>query len=276
MSRCLHFVPADKTSHLKKIRHLGAKSIILDLEDSVATPKKSVARKNLEKFYQSADPQNTYVRINHKSSPEYIQDIRLLSKINPSGVVLPKVEDCDYLQTILNQILSIRAKFKIIILIESYKGLRNLPDILRNKNVVAVGLGLEDFFSDQLLFQEKAPDLTKHIKLDFITKTKSFGLPAINSVSLEYRDLEKLKSDVQESRNLGFDGMFSIHPKQIEVIQDVFMPDPVEIKWAQNIIKLSNETTDTGYLKVEETIISPPKIKKAKLILERLSSSKNK
>lgn len=137
----------------------------------------------------------------------------------------------------------------IVILIESFKGLRNLTSIISQNNVTAAGLGLEDLFSEMIQEKEDTPELTKFIKLEFISKVKSFGIPTIDSISLEFHEFPILQQHVQKTKEMGFDAMFSIHPKQIGVIQERLTLSRDKIEWAEKVVQLVDAHKSTDMLK---------------------------
>ena len=59
------------------------------------------------------------------------------------------------------------------------------------------------------------------------------GVTPIETISADFKDLEALKARAEKVRRDGYRGMLAIHPAQIDVINQAFMPSPEEIAEAQ-------------------------------------------
>ena len=43
---------------------------------------------------------------------------------------------------------------------------------------------------------------------------------------MDYQDQNALREECKEGREFGFTGKQAIHPSQIDIIQEMFLPDP--------------------------------------------------
>ena len=66
----------------------------------------------------------------------------------------------------------------------------------------------------------------------------SAGVPAIETIQADFRDLETLKTRAEQVRRAGYRGMLAIHPAQVEVINAAFTPSAEEIEKAREIVAL--------------------------------------
>ena len=93
--RSLLFIPGSKPRMLEKTTHVGADSVILDLEDGVAFEDKDQARQLVKDAIKNimASGIEVIVRIN----PFYTQwgdaDIREVAGQNPDAIMIPKATD---------------------------------------------------------------------------------------------------------------------------------------------------------------------------------------
>ena len=92
--RSLLFVPGDSEKKLAKIGECGADAVILDLEDSVATPNKKLARRLVAEFLaqnpQSPRTPQLWVRINPLDSGLALADLAAVAGFRPDGIMQPK------------------------------------------------------------------------------------------------------------------------------------------------------------------------------------------
>jgi citrate lyase subunit beta / citryl-CoA lyase len=272
LHRSWHFVPSHNLAYLKKAISLAADVLVFDLEDGVPVADKEKGRQNLRSRFRelnAIDRQRCYLRVNSEIEA-FRRDLRLLRQVGFGGVVLPKVEDPRILKSRMAAIARVSPDGGRIVLIESFRALADLPSILDASPLSGVGLGLEDMFAEVDVPQREVVALVTHVKLRLIVEAKARGLVAIDSVSLEYRDRSKFVRECSQSRSLGFDGMFSIHPNQVGPINSAFSGRRRDIVWARRIARLSSMTSGSGYSKRGKEVLSPPKVRKARLILKRM------
>lgn len=262
-NRSFHFIPAHKSKFYKKYKTVGADHYIFDLEDSVPGEQKEGARNKLIQFFSIEMFPNFWIRINDLNSNEFRKDELLLMKFPDIGVVLPKINKP--IEKYDAEILKNRKK---IILIENFEALEHLPIILNGKNIFAVGLGLEDMLSPLVIANNLLTDLTKYIHLKFICIIKAKNILVIDGISNNINDTEKLIDECRDIRNMGFDGKFTIHPNQVETINSEFDISSDMKKWAEKIKLKTELKPDIGYIKIDEEIVTPPKIEKAKKIMQ--------
>ena len=85
----------------------------------------------------------------------------------------------------------------------------------------------------------------------------SAGLDVIDVPFLDLEDMEQLRLLTQRAKELGFSGKGSIHPKQINLINDVFTPSAGEIQKARDVIK-TFEQANTGLVVIDGKLIEKP------------------
>ena len=93
LMRSLLFVPGDSEKKLEKGLSSGADVVIVDLEDSVATQNKVLARKTAADFIRSRRGETNsaiYVRINDLSTGLTDDDLASVVPSRPDGIMLPK------------------------------------------------------------------------------------------------------------------------------------------------------------------------------------------
>ena len=66
-----------------------------------------------------------------------------------------------------------------------------------------------------------------------VNAAQAAGIQPIDSVFSDIDDMEALAGNVKESKSLGFTGMGCIHPRQVPVIHENFLPDDTEMRKGQ-------------------------------------------
>ncbi|MDH3609615.1 MAG: CoA ester lyase, partial [Gammaproteobacteria bacterium] len=65
-------------------------------------------------------------------------------------------------------------------------------------------------------------------------------------VHLDLTDDDGFNYTCRQGRELGFDGKTLIHPKTIEIANDIFSPSNEEITWSKKIIQAHEEASARG------------------------------
>jgi citrate lyase subunit beta/citryl-CoA lyase len=94
------------------------------------------------------------------------------------------------------------------------------------------------------------------------------GVPAIDTVYTDFRNQDGLAKYASNARRDGFAGMLAIHPNQVAIINEAFMPSTHEIERARKIVDLFAGNSDEGVLGLDGEMIDRPHLLQAKRILE--------
>ena len=95
------------------------------------------------------------------------------------------------------------------------------------------------------------------------------GVPAIETVYPDFRDLDGLAAYAARGARDGFSGMMAIHPDQVAVINRAFTPDAEAIAAARAIVEAFAANPDAGVLAVEGRMVDAPHLTQARRLLER-------
>jgi citrate lyase subunit beta/citryl-CoA lyase len=208
------YVPADRPDRIEKAIASRAHAVIVDLEDGVAPAAKEQARANLADLPRADKP--VYVRVNAGSAA----DLEAVLRLQLAGVIVPKVERPE----------DIPADVDVHALIETPRGLEAAFEIASHPNVVGLSLGEADLRS-----------LTGALEvgLDWargrlVNAAVAAGLPRPpQSVYPQVRDLEGLARSCRRGRVLGHLGRTAIHPDQLPVIEEAYLPTRAELEVAR-------------------------------------------
>jgi citrate lyase subunit beta / citryl-CoA lyase len=92
---------------------------------------------------------------------------------------------------------------------------------------------------------------------------------AIDTITVDFRDGERLRREVRASRRAGFSGKMAIHPDQVPLINEGFTPDAAELEHAQMIVDAFAANPEAGALQIAGKMIDRPHLVQALKVLRR-------
>ncbi len=252
-----------------KALNSNADCIQFDLEDSVSADSKSQARELLLDFF------NTYtkfdklisLRINAINSTYILDDLTYLEDVILNKIdylVIPKVEsakDVTFVETYINCLESknnIESKLKFDICIESAKALININNIATSSGrISALVFGIADFSEsmgmDLNSISGHGEELSteSHSLIDYALNclsvtAKANGIEAIDAPFGDYQNPEMLKKSSNIAHSKGINAKWAIHPSQVEIINEIFMPSRKMINNAEMVIELFEKALSEG------------------------------
>ena len=282
--RSLMFVPAHNERLLKSAIKSEADVLLLDIEDSVQ-PKanKSLARMNIKEWVNQGKFEGhiIFLRVNDRESGELLTDILELTIEGIHGFMYPKSksgEDVYFFSKLLETIEYQKGipvgTYKIIPLIETSAAVLNIQDICSaSDRVIAVAFGSEDYISDLQGIHDHE-DLSLFTARSIIAMgARAQGVVPIDTVHIRVHDLEDLEKNIKVAKNLGFEGMLVLNPKELPIIHEYYTPSEREVSDAREMLRLSDEAEKEGkgVAILNGKFIGPPMVLKAKSILSKFN-----
>lgn len=263
------FVPASRPERIPKALAVGADAVIVDLEDAVQESLKVEARTHLDAFLTANPEARLLVRINAPEHAGHGADIELCARhAGVIGVLLPKVECAA-------QVARVAACGKPVWpIIESAAGLLELPSIARASGVErlsfgALDLGLDLGLSSGSAAAERMLDQARYALL---LHSRTAGLAApLDSVFPAIEDRDGLARTARGARDMGFDGLLCIHPKQVEVVHRALLPAEEELAWARRVMTAAS--SGEGVFVVDGQMVDAPVLGRARRLLQRAGES---
>lgn len=264
--RTLLFIPGNNPGMLQNSDILGADGLIVDLEDAVALSEKDAARDLVREYLVTFKPEvDIFVRINPLDSPYFYDDLDAIKDLNIKGIVLPKagIEPMVKLDEYLKKN---KVDFDIIALIETAMGLELSLDIVgKSDKVIGVFLGAEDLTLDLGAKRTKASKEIEYARSRIIATAKAMEIQAIDTPFTDTDDMEGLKADTLNAKDLGMTGKAIISPRHVEDVNKFFSPSEADIEYAHRVIegvKAANEK-GLGAFSIEGKMIDKPIILRA-------------
>lgn len=283
--RSLLFVPGDSEKKLEKGFSAGADVVIVDLEDSVARDNKPLARR-LASEAIAARPASgplVYVRVNDLATGLADDDVAAVVPARPDGIVLPKAQggaDVQHLSTKL-RVAEIEnglhdGGIRIIPIITE-TGLATLSTATYancSPRLSGVTWGAEDLSAvvgarsarDQ---HGRYTDVFRYARAVTLLAASASDVAAIDTVFVNFRDLDALRADCLEAERDGFTAKLAIHPAQVAVINEVFTPSAQAVEHAGAIVAAFVAAGNPGVVAIEGQMYDIPHLKRAERLLAR-------
>jgi citrate lyase subunit beta/citryl-CoA lyase len=283
--RSLLFVPADSAKKLDKAMTIGADALIVDLEDSIAVDRKAQGRNSAAAFLKdalAAKPRPLIlVRVNGLQTDLTDADLDAIVPAKPDGVMLPKAEGGA-------SVVHTGAKLAV------REAMSGLPDgsvkILPIATETAAALFLAGTFtgsSPRLMgLTWGAEDLSTELgaqanrgaagsffdpyrlaRVLCLVGAAASQVPAIDTVYLDFRDEKGFRRECEEACRDGFTGKMAIHPAQVPIINELFMPSAAQIEKAEAIVAAFAANPGAGAIGIDGRMYDRPHLARARALL---------
>ena len=244
--RSMLFAPGNKYELLQKFSKIQPDIAIIDLEDAVPDSEKQVARENLQKYAQEDKTAvTTYVRVNALVSQYFEEDIRSIPP-QIAGIVIPKVNDASDIERATQAIERNSVSAKILVGIETVKGLMSVQDIFGTASVFAAYFGAEDYIHDLGGLRTDGNNEVLFARTQIGISSRLFGVPVVDQIVADFSNSERFMKEAQQAKSLGFTGKLCIHPSQVPLANQSFSSTPEEIQQAIELLKVYDEAVANG------------------------------
>lgn len=286
--RSLLFVPGDAPRKLEKGLQAGADALILDLEDSVAPSAKAGARETVAAFLRAQagrpDGPRLVVRVNALDTGLIDADLDGVMPAAPAMILLPKTVGGDDVAHLAAKLAVREAEHglpdggtRILALgTENARGIFALGTLPGSSHRLAgVTWGAEDLSAD--LGSEGNRD-ERGAYTDPFRLARSLALyaaaacevDAIDTVYVDFRDLDGLAAECRAARRDGFVAKMAIHPAQVPVINASFAPTPEAVAQARAIVAAFAQAPDAGVVGIDGQMVDRPHLRRAERVLARV------
>ena len=280
--RSLMFVPAHNDRLMDSASRSIADVLLLDIEDSVQPLKnKQIARDNIVKYVKDDSFKKFHVfpRVNDRESGQLLQDLMQLTIPGVDGFMYPKSRDGKdiyfidkLLETIEYEKKMPIGTFKLIPLIETASAALHAEEICAaSERVIAIAFGCEDYIADLEGIHDHAGNSLEVPRAMIAMAARAQGRIPIDTVHINVHDLEDLEKNLIIAKNLGFEGMLVLHPKEISLVHQYFSPSEDDVSNAGEMLALFEEAQKTGkgVAILNNRFIGPPMVITAKKTLKK-------
>jgi len=249
------FVPGSRPELFAKAAASAADALSFDLEDAVATDRKAEARAAVGAFLRSRltdDGKLVVVRSNGLSSNLFEDDLKVIVGSGLDVLNLPMVESGEEVREAarvlarLEQAAGVERPIGILANIETPKGLRFAAEIATaDPRVIGLQIGYADLF-EPCGINRSDPGALNYVRMAIRLAAAEAKVPAYDGAYAVVAKPERYREECEEARNLGFAGKSCIHPTQVPLANECFMPRKAEIEKAQRILSAAEEAAAKG------------------------------
>ncbi len=277
--RSFIFTPGLKPEMFPKAISSGADMVCIELEDGIAIKDKDEARKNTFKALETLEVKSgveLVVRLNCQRTKFGLMDLEAVvsSKTNVKAIMLPKVKTPDEIIFIDDMLTDCGLDTDLHVIMETNEALESIYDIAHaSKRIVALYFGGVDMAAELRVPNEYKNLIYARSRL--VHAGASAGVDVIDVPYLDLEDMDGMKKEAELVRDLGFTGKGSIHPKQINMLNEIFTPSKEEIIKAKKIVDQFNES-DTGLVVIDGKLIEKPVLREMQrkiLIADKINQS---
>jgi len=282
--RALLYMPGDDWKKITKALTLSVDCICMDMEDGVALNRKTEARATIAKALRELDfgASEKLARVNAVSSGLEGDDIEVVLPYRPDGIVIPKVESLEQIQWGSEIIEASELangwpvnSIRMLVGVETAKGILNLKEIASHPRLDGIIFGGEDFAASiGAKRSEEAIELL-YARQAVVTACATYDLQAIDIVTIDFKDLERVRREAEFGAQLGFSGKQIIHPNQVTPVQEAFTPDDDSIAYARRVVEAfdAHQKEGKGAFALDGGMIDMPLVKNAQKVLGRAKAA---
>ena len=286
LRRAVHFVPGGNEKMLEKSLTLAADSLVLDLEDAVPPERKDAAREVVARWLRDVEfgKQERVVRMNPLDSPWGTRDLEVTMAERPDAYLVPKVRTRDDLLELDRLLTGFEARYDhppgsvalLVLGTETPEGVLNLRDLPSCPRVDALTWGAEDLsaaIGARRNRDERGEflEVFRYCRVMTLLAASAAGVQPLDTVYVDIGNLDGLRRECIEAAQMGFTGKITIHPAQIEVVNEAFTPSSEEIAESRELLEAFEENREAGRMafSFRGQMVDAPHLARARNILER-------
>jgi citrate lyase subunit beta/citryl-CoA lyase len=260
--RSILFVPGHKPDWIPKAIAAQPDAIILDLEDAVADNAKAGARHAVAEVVATySGPPHLFVRVNGWGTGHLVSDMHAAVSPAVVGVLLPKIERVrdvlalDHLLSELELANGLKpGAIEIMPLPESARAFHRYDTICASSARVRLAVGVRALSSHRGDLDRAlgigAPDVATddpYIDLHLSTCARAAGVNEILTGPVpDVSNHELLRASLVRARRLGATGSFVVHPAQVAVVHEVFVPSRPDVERAVAVVLAMDARRTSG------------------------------
>jgi citrate lyase beta subunit len=159
--------------------------------------------------------------------------------------------------------------------VETAKGILNLKEIASHPRLDGIIFGGEDFAASIGAKRSEGAVELLYARQAVVTACAAYGLQAIDIVTIDFKDLERVRREAELGAGLGFSGKQIIHPNQVAPVQEAFTPDDESIAYAKRLVEAfeAHQKEGKGAFALDGQMIDMPLVKNAQKVLERAKAA---
>ena len=281
--RSLLFVPGDSDKKFAKARQCGADGLILDLEDSVAPPKKVEARQAVSCLLDDMSPRDWafFVRVNPFDTGMTLDDMAAVVKPGLDGLLIPKANSARDIERVGHYLdafetragMAVGTIKLLVVATETPIAMFNLGSYApAHPRLLGLTWGAEDLSAAIGATGARESDGSwtepyRYVRTQCLFAAAAAEVAPVDTLYADFRDAAGLEQSCRLARRDGFTGRIAIHPDQVATINACFSPSDAEVAEARAVVDAFEANPGVGTLGIGGKMYDIPHLKAARKTL---------
>ena len=269
------FAPGTRPDVLRKLPRSRPDGAVIDLEDAVPPAAKAEARLNArvvapELIAMEGGPA-VFVRINAVAGDWFSADVAESLVTGLAGVFVPKLESAAHVDMVRDALdRAGHPELAIGAGVETAVGVHRVDEVF-GAGVQLAYFGAEDFIADMGGVRRSDNREVLYARSRVALAARVAGVPLLDMVVTDFGDEERFRAEAAEARSLGYVGKLCIHPSQVALANEAFVPTPEEVDRARRIVAAYDEAVSAGHaaLSVDGQMVDEPLARRARIVLDQ-------
>ena len=268
--RSLLFAPAVRPDLLRKMPRTGADAIVIDLEDATPPEAKDTGRAEMRSAVADLAGQlPVLVRVNDDTTPWHDDDLDSLPTEGLAGIVVPKIETIAGLDSLADRLTARGLDMSVIGGVETALGVADARPLLAHDVISAGYFGAEDFIADLGGVRTASNDEVAYARAQIALAGRLADVTVIDQIVADFTDDDRCRRECLQARAMGYGGKLCIHPSQVAIANEAFLPSSEEIDRARRLLEAYDDAKAQGVASVafEGQMVDEPVARQARRVL---------
>ena len=270
--RSLLFAPAVRPDMIPKLPGTGADAVVIDCEDATPPGAKAEGRANAKRLAPEIAGQGTlvFVRVNAVPTEWFEDDVKEGLADGIAGIVVPKLESVGQVDAV-GAALAAAGRDALVVLagLETALGVADSRAVLAHPLVQAAYFGAEDFIADMGGVRTEANLEVLYARSQVALAGRLAGVPCLDQVVTDFKDDARFEREIAESKAIGYQGKLCIHPRQVTLSNEGYVPSEEEIDFARRLLEAyeRESAAGVGAISFEGQMVDEPLASRARQVL---------
>jgi len=268
--RSLLFAPAVRPDLLRKMPRTGADAIVIDLEDATPPDAKDTGRVEMRLAVANLAGQlPILVRVNDDTTPWHDDDLDSLPTEGIAGIVVPKIETITDLDSLAARLTDRGLDMPVIGGVETALGVADARPLLAHDVISAAYFGAEDFIADLGGVRTASNDEVAYARAQVALAGRLADVTVIDQIVADFTDDDRCRRECLQARAMGYGGKLCIHPSQVAIANEAFLPSSEEMNRARRLLEAYDDAKAQGVASVafEGQMVDEPVARQARRVL---------
>jgi citrate lyase subunit beta / citryl-CoA lyase len=250
------YTPGNRKEFVEKGAKYNPDALIVDLEDAVPRDLKEKVRGEVTELIPKLGVP-CLVRVNNE--PQFLEgDLKAVVSLHLYGVLLPKAETVEQIKWVDGVMSGLEKEkhlppnsVRLLLLIESALGVAKCFEVAsaaaRVDTVVFASAEDGDLQRDLKCAWSVEGTEMLYARSKVLLDARAAGLKyVLDGAFSDIKNDEALRKDCILSKRLGYDGRTLIHPKQLPIAREVYLPSPEEVEYYKRLATAFKEAESKG------------------------------